>query len=363
MTILLEQLVYGNFPFWDRGYDVLSWSPGFRPEWRAEVLAACRRFRRGPLRASRPRRRWSRSRSPAAPGRSSGSSRRASTTGAGPARWRSTPCSSTPATSARPAADPFAFAGALGRDWSAGTTLAALPWTVEPPGSSTAIGLAWARSASRFLRERAGMGVVARPPGHEPGPSDLHPTGDAPHPRPLSPGEGGGSKAEEVDLRTRRIVEALSKRRRVAIESAGPIDHLAREVWAALPGSVRDRASVATWAFGNANRFDLVALPRLAGVELDPSYVDLDAGAGPRPPRALPYSGRALSVAALAAVVAGGPGLARPARNPRPRQEPRHPGRSPPCRRSGRRSGRGSSPAWIGWPTGSGSSCRAPQAL
>ena len=34
---------------------------------------------------------------------------------------------------------------------------------------------------------------------------------------------------------------------------------------------VRRRASVATWAFDNANQFDLVGLPKLAGVALNPS--------------------------------------------------------------------------------------------
>src|SRR4051812_11770256 len=48
MDILLEQLVYGSFPFWDRGYDVLARSPGCRPEWVADVLAACQRFGEAP---------------------------------------------------------------------------------------------------------------------------------------------------------------------------------------------------------------------------------------------------------------------------------------------------------------------------
>jgi hypothetical protein len=34
---------------------------------------------------------------------------------------------------------------------------------------------------------------------------------------------------------------------------------------------------VATWAFANGNRFDLVAVPRLTGVALDASYLDLAA--------------------------------------------------------------------------------------
>ena len=44
---------------------------------------------------------------------------------------------------------------------------------------------------------------------------------------------------------------------------------------------VRLRASVATWAFDNANRFDLVALPKLAGLTREVSDLILtwdDAG-------------------------------------------------------------------------------------
>src|SRR5438309_1118657 len=48
MVILLEQLVYGSFPFWDRGYDVLARSPGCRPEWVPDVLGACRQFGEAP---------------------------------------------------------------------------------------------------------------------------------------------------------------------------------------------------------------------------------------------------------------------------------------------------------------------------
>jgi hypothetical protein len=107
----------------------------------------------------------------------------------------------------------------------------------------------------------------------------------------------------------------LSRGRRVAIESAEPIEGLAREVWLALPEAKRRRASVATWAFGNGNRFDLVAAPRLAGLEFDRSYVDLaaiEAGSSSSvrlPGRwvALPRPGRrALAVAVLSGLVAAG---------------------------------------------------------
>jgi hypothetical protein len=58
----------------------------------------------------------------------------------------------------------------------------------------------------------------------------------------------------------------------VALEAQGPIDELARQVWRALPARVRAEKSVATWAFGNGNRFDLLAVPRLSAVVLDGSY-------------------------------------------------------------------------------------------
>jgi hypothetical protein len=113
--------------------------------------------------------------------------------------------------------NPFVFAGLLRSDWDA-TTPAVLPsgvWTVE----------------------------VA--------------------PAPVS-----------LDPRAGRVATALTRGRRVVIESAAPIEDLARQVWQALPERVRRRASVSTWAFGNGNRFDLAAVPRLAGIALDRSYLD-----------------------------------------------------------------------------------------
>jgi hypothetical protein len=66
----------------------------------------------------------------------------------------------------------------------------------------------------------------------------------------------------------------------VIVESPHSIDALARQVWDALPGRTRARASVATWAFGNDNKFDLLGVPRLAGVAIDGSYdVEVESGA------------------------------------------------------------------------------------
>ncbi len=249
MDISFEQLVYGSFPFWDRGYDVLARSPGCRPDWTAEVLAACRGFGEAPAGVA-PHPALFSIRLPSGPraivgveplgdddrGRPGALAFHALIVQAGDFR--------------KAYSDPFAFAEALRRDWSADSTLAA---------SSLPIDLA------------AGLAV---PPG---------------------------------DPRAPRIARALAKGHRVALESAGPIDGLAREVWRSLPTSSRDRSSVATWAFGNANRFDLVALPRLAGVELDRSYLDpaaIDADPDPGPARRpLPYTNKvALAAAGLVAL-------------------------------------------------------------
>lgn len=228
MDIPFEQLVYGSFPFWDRGYDVLARSPGCRPDWAAEVLAACRKFGEAPAGVA-PCPAFFSLRLPSGlraivgveplgaddRGRPGALAFHALIVQAGDFR--------------KAGSDPFAFAGALRREWLADSTLAASSLAIDPPSG------------------------LAFPPG---------------------------------DHRAPRIARALAKGRRVALESAGPIDGLAREAWRSLPASTRFKASVATWAFGNANRFDLVALPRLAGVELDRSYLDPPAiDADPEPAR------------------------------------------------------------------------------
>jgi hypothetical protein len=235
-SIAVEQLVYGSFPFWDRGYDVLARSPGCRVDWVADVLSACRKLGEAPS------------------GLTPASSLFAIKLASGP--WAVVGVEPQGVDDqGRPGAlafhallvdpgdyrmvgsNPFVFAGSLRRDWTLETTLNTLFCSVE-----------------KFL----------------PAPS--------------------------TDPRTRPIVEALTRRRRVAIESAAPIDALAREVWTSLPESTRRKASVATWAFGNANRFDLVAFPRLAGVEFDSTYlgpeaIELEQAKPPRESR-VPRSAR-----------------------------------------------------------------------
>jgi hypothetical protein len=251
MDVRLEQLVYGSFPFWDRGYDVLARSPGCRAECVAEVLAACRRFGEAPAGVTPAPALFSVA-LPSGPRAIVGVEPQGVDDRGRPGALAFHALLVEPRDYRKAGANPFAFAGALRRDWSADATLAAIAWTVETPES-------------------------AIPP---------------------------------TDPRARRVVEALSKGRRVALESSEPIDSLARSVWPSLPGSVRRKGSVATWAFGNANRFDLVALPRLAGVELDRSYLDpasIDAEPAGFPRRPLPYYYKgALVVATLAGVVGAG---------------------------------------------------------
>jgi hypothetical protein len=260
-TVRFEQAVYGSFPFWDRGYAVLAQSPGCRPGWLSGLRAACQGY------GERP------------PGAAEAGGLFAMRTedgtwmvvGVGPQGCddRGRPGALafhalflTPREYRRAGLSPFALAHALRLVWDAGVRDLPSGCCTVGPASATA------------------------------------------------PPDGGPAA---------RIAAALSRGRRVAVQAPGPIDETARQAWAALPERVRRRASVASWAFGNANRFDLVALPRLAGVALDPSYITIDleseaAGSPPAPapvaagggswrvPRGLPALG---AVAVLAGVGLG----------------------------------------------------------
>lgn len=79
----------------------------------------------------------------------------------------------------------------------------------------------------------------------------------------------GERTADSEEPQSARIVAALRAGGRVVVQSGEPADALARSVWQRLPRGLRRRTSVATWAFDDANRFDFVALPKLAGLDLD----------------------------------------------------------------------------------------------
>jgi len=219
MRIPFEQAVYGSFTFWNRGYGVLAHSAGCRPEWLAELRNVCQRYGEPPTAATR----------------SGGFF--ALPLASGPwliAGVHSHGCDDL----GRPGAmafhalfvgrwayrlagsDPFAFEHEIRGDWCESDQHRALP------------------------RGHLSCRLTGRP---------LPSAGDNPH--------------------AASIVTALIQRRRVLVQSSTPIGALARDVWGRLPGRVRLRASVATWAFDTGNNFDLVALPKLRGIALDTSDV------------------------------------------------------------------------------------------
>jgi hypothetical protein len=79
----------------------------------------------------------------------------------------------------------------------------------------------------------------------------------------VRPFEPAGPAVPPASAVVARIVEAMARGRRVAVGSAEPVEELAQEVWRRLPGRVRRRAGVATFAFRDAAAFDLAAYPRL----------------------------------------------------------------------------------------------------
>jgi hypothetical protein len=123
-------------------------------------------------------------------------------------------------------ANPFVFTPLLRRDWSA------IDWDATLPGRGK---LCWCQDDGGI-----GTSAIAADDGR------------------LAPG-----------------VAALLQGRRVVVQSTQPIGALAQGIWAALPRRVRCRTSLATWAFDNANHFDLVAMPKLAIASLDDSALIL----------------------------------------------------------------------------------------
>jgi hypothetical protein len=221
MTLHFEQAVYGSFPFWNRGYGVLTHSEGCRPEWLAELRNVCQRYGEPPTAAAQSGSLFALP-LPSGPwliagvhsqgcddlGRPGALAFHALFVGRWAYRWAG--------------GDPFAFDQHIRGDWSAKDEHRPLPR---------------GQLSCRLTRPREATA----------GPS----------------------------AQTAAIVAALTQRRRVVVQSRTPIDALARDVWRRLPGRVRMRASVATWAFDTANDFDLIALPKLTGIVFDTSDVML----------------------------------------------------------------------------------------
>ena len=221
VEVRYEQAVYGSFPFWNRGYGVLARSAGCRPDWLAALKAACQRYGERPAGIADADALFA-MRIDRGPWMIVGVFPQGCDDAGRPGALAFHALFVGPWTYRRAGADPFAFADLLRRHWSPADLDATLP-----PG----------RAPIRRADDR-----------------------NSADPRPT-----------DVDERLVPIVAAIAGGRRVVVQSSGPIDALATSVWRALPPRVRRRASVATWAFDNANRFDLVALPKLAGVARGPS--------------------------------------------------------------------------------------------
>jgi hypothetical protein len=215
MPVSLEQAVYGSFPFWDKGYAVLAHSPGCRPEWLAALKGLCQQLGERPPGAAAGG--LCALRLAQGPWVILGMSDQGSDDRGRPGALAFHALFLSPKDYDRLRANPFRLADRLRRDWG--------PDTSELP------------------------------------PLVVEVADDRPCP---------------VDPRADRIASALARGGKVALEADGPIDDLARAVWHDLPLRARRRATVATWAFANGPRFDLVALPRLGGERLDPAYVDPD---------------------------------------------------------------------------------------
>ena len=97
--------------------------------------------------------------------------------------------------------------------------------------------------------------------------------------KPARLGKGDG----EDDPRVAPVVAALSRNRRVDVQSSEPAEALMQSVWRKLPGRTRRRIKAASWVFGNANGFDFLAAPRLGSLGLDGAELVLAADSPPAP--------------------------------------------------------------------------------
>ena len=217
-----EQAVYGSFAFWDRGYALLARSSGCRVGWLGEFQRACQMLGEPPA-GMEFERSWF--------------ARRLVDGG-----WMIVGVHPVGRDDhGRPGAlafhglfvdrlsypwggaDPFPLAALTRGDWTAADRDAVLPAG------------AWRGSARRV--------VLAADPLIEP------------------------------------IARALASKRPVVVHASRPIDELASAVWRVLSWRTRLRCSLSTWAFDNANRFDLVAMPKLRGTTYAPESLIVEWGA------------------------------------------------------------------------------------
>lgn len=208
-TITFEQAVYGSFPFWHRGYDLLGQSSGCETDWISAMKWTCQHL-------------GERLRGVAPPG------------------------------------------GLVTRWLDDGTWLIIRPFS---PGTDD-FGRPDAVAFHAIFLNPEG----ARSSRYDPfrlistfrndwGPDDAFPPSGSLTIRGRARSDG------PLDPRIALVVEALGKGRRVLVEANEPIDKLTSLVWNALPKRLRQRRTFATWAYTDAGIFDVVGLPRLTGVD------------------------------------------------------------------------------------------------
>ncbi|WP_165230684.1 hypothetical protein [Aquisphaera insulae] len=237
-----EQAVYGSFPFWNRGYAILARSAGCRPEWLDALRRAAQKYGERPT-GIPERAALFAMRLPRGPWMIVGVFPQGADDRGRPGALAFHGLFVDPRSYARSGASPFPFAGSLRGDWTAADEDATLP------------AASWA---------------AARP-----APTDTNQT----------------DRAISIAARIRRG-------ERVSVRSSEPIDDLARAVWNLLPGRVRRRASMATWAFSEEKLFDLMAMPLLPGSPGEPDLL-IPTETARRPP------GRRPAVLGLAALLLG----------------------------------------------------------
>lgn len=218
-----EQAVYGSFPFWSRGYEVLARSAGCRDEWLAALKLASQRF------------------------------------GEPPTGIRLHPCL-------------FAMS-LLHGPWM---IVGVFPQGQDDQGRPGALAF-----HGLFVHRWSYVRGGSNPFDYRPALRGDWTAGDqdrvlnrgslAPPPRRIQAGAAAGLPEDQI----RAVREALTRKQKVVVLSSEPLEGLAHRVWTELPGHVRRRASVATWAFRNENGFDLIAAPRGHGLKLDGSELVL----------------------------------------------------------------------------------------
>lgn len=229
-----QQAVYGSFPFWERGYGLLARSPGCRGAWLSEFQAACRNLGEPPP-GIPPARAWFARRRGDGGWMVVGIHPQGDDDHGRPGALAFHGLFVDWTTYARAGANPFPLAALTRGDWTTADRDRELP-----TGEFQAQGV----FQRLFRRSRPALD----------------------------------------DPRVDAIARALAGKRPVVVHAGRPIDDLAQAVWRALSWRARLRLSLATWAFDNASRFDLVALPKLKGASFDPGALIVEWDQGIAPP-------------------------------------------------------------------------------